>query len=541
MKALAIVCRTPDESICAFYNTFLEYDVFMIMDDENYNYELLEKKYKNVTFIHIKESVCLEHNFKNSSYATIKKEVTGWDKALYFFTFVRPEYEYVWFLEDDVFIYNSGTLLNLDMKFEHYDLLSNTVYNEGKLDEWMWDSIKIPFPPPYYCGMCCASRMSRNMLVSLNTYAQKYKTLFFLEACFPTIAKYFNLRVLDSPKEFQTVTYNRSWNFPEDFNKTCIFHPVKKIELHNMIRQHTSTMPTNYIKDKCSEYKMKIITAVVNSTDFIEIQYHTLKKYFKGEYEFIVFNDAKEFDDVTNGGDLTIKKKIRETCKNLNIQCIDVANDHHTEMNMSVRHADTFNNHVLPYQLKHPDKYLLLDSDMFLIDFFDPTQYEKFECAIVLQSRNVSTYYFWPGLCYLDFTKIKNKELLDWRCGHECDSGGMMRDWLQKEIGDNQFPTPEDIRWTDLSACKFHIDNIYFIKHLWSCSWNESEITENLKRNIPLVNFITNDTRNMNDKFFCEIYDGVFLHYRAGGNWKKEGIDFHRANSLKLKNILCGV
>ena len=33
---------------------------------------------------------------------------------------------------------------------------------------------------------------------------------------------------------------------------------------------------------------MKIVTSVVNNPIFIEIQYYTLKKYFKGEFEFIV-------------------------------------------------------------------------------------------------------------------------------------------------------------------------------------------------------------------------------------------------------------
>lgn len=281
---------------------------------------------------------------------------------------------------------------------------------------------------------------------------------------------------------------------------------------------------------------MKIITSVVNNTDFIEIQHRTLQKYFKGSYEFIVFNDAKEFNDVTNGGDLTIKQKIRETCEKLNIACIDVVNDHHLHMNMSDRHAETFNHYVLPYQIKNPDKYLLLDSDMFLIDHFDPAQYGKYECAIVLQSRNVSTYYFWPGLCYIDFTKIKNQELLNWRCGHECDSGGMMKEWLDKQMGNTPFPTTDDIRWN--SKHLYHTNNIYFIKHLWSCSWNESEIPETIKNKSNLIRFITDDCRNTNGKFFCEIYDNVFLHYRAGGNWREEGMELHLNNSSQLKQIL---
>jgi hypothetical protein len=61
---------------------------------------------------------------------------------------------------------------------------------------------------------------------------------FFLEACFPTLAKYFNLVVIDSPEEFKTVTYKRTWDFPIDFDKTGLFHPIKNPDHHQMIRQH---------------------------------------------------------------------------------------------------------------------------------------------------------------------------------------------------------------------------------------------------------------------------------------------------------------
>ena len=47
-----------------------------------------------------------------------------------------------------------------------------------------------------------------------------------------------------------------------------------------------------------------------------------------------------------------------------------------------------------------------------------------------------------------------------------------------------------------------------------------------------------NDTRNTNNKLFCEIYDNKFLHYRAGGNWRKEGMDLHNKLTQSLKKSL---
>ena len=205
---------------------------------------------------------------------------------------------------------------------------------------------------------------------------------------------------------------------------------------------------------------MKIITSVVNNPIFIEIQYYTLKKFFKGEYEFIVFNDAKDFPDFTNGNDITIKSQINETCNTLNIKCINIENNHHKYLDMSRRHADTFNNHVVRFQLQNPDKYILLDSDMFLVDYFDIDKYSKYHSAIVLQTRN-NEGYLWPGLCYFDMTKMKNFELIDWSLLPGFDSGGMTKEWLKKQLVNTPIPDPDKIRWSDN---EFHTNDIYFIK-----------------------------------------------------------------------------
>lgn len=281
---------------------------------------------------------------------------------------------------------------------------------------------------------------------------------------------------------------------------------------------------------------MKIITAVVNSPTFIEIQYHTLKKYFKGYYEFIVFNDAKDFPDFTNGDDVTIKTQIEDMCSTLGITCINIPNaGHKTNFCAVSRCADSMN-YILEYQKNNPDKYLLLDSDMFLVDDFDIAIYEKYDCAIVLQSRNNHRInYLWNGVYYFDMTKMKNIDLLNWSHCTYCDVGGMMQEWLKLQTANTVIPTTDDIRWRNNI---YHTNTIYFIKHLWSCTWDMSELPENLKKNTKLVDFIKNDIRNINNKFFCEIYDNVFLHYRAGGNWRKEGLNVHNKLTQMLKDSL---
>lgn len=184
---------------------------------------------------------------------------------------------------------------------------------------------------------------------------------------------------------------------------------------------------------------------------------------------------------------------------------------------MSKRHCDTFNNHILKYQLSNPDKYLIIDSDMFLIDYFDHEEYFKHECAIVLQSRgNIN--YIWPGLCYLDFTRITNTNLLNWNCAPGLDSGGMMKDWLKLQTSESNSN-----------------DKVYFIKHLSSCSWSKPEIPQNLL-NEKLIEFLETDPRNT-PNYFCEIYDNKFFHYRAGGNWNGEGMNLHKLLTKKLKLV----
>lgn len=271
---------------------------------------------------------------------------------------------------------------------------------------------------------------------------------------------------------------------------------------------------------------MKIITSVVN-TDFIKLQYLSLKKFINQDFEYIIFNDAKNFNDLTNNNNLNMKKDVLNLCNELNINCINHDNDFHINIpSSSFRHATVLNNMLL-FQLNNPDKYLYIDSDMILIDYLDINKYNNYSCAIVLQHRvdnnNKDINYIWPGLCYFDMDKIYNKSLLNWSLANYTDTGGMMYRWLINQNNYKPFPSCIDIRNTN-NIEKYHTDTIYYIKHLWSSTWDISELPDKLKHKKDLVNLLISDNRNKNNKITCELYDDVFLHYRGGTGWS-ENVD----------------
>lgn len=235
-NAIGLVTYKPNEVFLQFLNEFTKYDVYIIIDDNTVDYIGLKQKYTRLNIIQIDNEICYHTGFKNMNAITLNKPVTGWDKALYFFTNIETTYEYTWIFEDDVFFYNEDTLATIDAKYGNHDILCNSSFKEAKLDEWLWHRISIQFPPPYYCGMMCICRFSRKMLESIHAYADENDTLFYLEALFPCIAKYNQLVCYSNPPEFLTVTHRNQFD-EKDFNKKNLYHPMKNMEGHLYLRK----------------------------------------------------------------------------------------------------------------------------------------------------------------------------------------------------------------------------------------------------------------------------------------------------------------
>jgi hypothetical protein len=240
MKCICLICFKPHITWFNFLQNFINYDIYIIIDDNSIDYSKQYSKFTNINVIQIKNEECKKNGFTNMNF-TIKKEISSWEKAMYYFSTINTKYNKMWFVEDDVFFYNEQSLINIDSKYENSDLLSNS-YDEninGHKTNWHWGIININFEPPYYNAMVCCVRISSQLLSEIKNYANKYNTLFFLEALFPSICKKYNLEY-ETPCQLKNIVFRKDY-IDTDINKNNLFHPVKDINKHIYYRNMLNT------------------------------------------------------------------------------------------------------------------------------------------------------------------------------------------------------------------------------------------------------------------------------------------------------------
>jgi hypothetical protein len=250
-KAVALIVKEPKEIYLDFLQGFTQYDIYIIIDSDKDLTELTKAdKYKLLNFIQLTDDHCTNHGFKNVNFIGVKKMISGWDKALLFFSTIVPsKYDHVWFIEDDVFFLNEQVLTNLDSQYLNQDLIANCDFDKNNVNSnnvnstnvgWVWPLISIKIEKPWYAGMMCAARLSNTLLQCIRWYASKYNTLFFLEALFPTITSHFKLSYVN-PIELTTVTYRDVFFLEEEDQErleTHIFHPMKDLNKHLELRSN---------------------------------------------------------------------------------------------------------------------------------------------------------------------------------------------------------------------------------------------------------------------------------------------------------------
>jgi len=212
------------------------YDIYVIIDDNNYK---IKEIYNNINIIYINTNESEMIGFKSSVFN--KNNIAcSRDKALYYFSHKVTNYDYIWLIEEDVFIPTTQTIFNIDNKYNDniYDLLvsKHDVYNTKQYD-WLWSYVykQTNIGLPYACAMICAIRCSKKLIISISKYAENNKSLFLDETLFNTIAEHNNLNV-KIISELSNIIWKKNWE-KEEINNYNLYHPIKDINIQFSYRE----------------------------------------------------------------------------------------------------------------------------------------------------------------------------------------------------------------------------------------------------------------------------------------------------------------
>jgi hypothetical protein len=264
---ICVLSVRPDSLLIDFYKQLIDdkYKIYICIDDNNYDIiNNITTFDKNIHIIKIDNKICENAGFKNTV-LKFRDRACSRDKALYYFSKNNIEYDFIWFIEEDVFIPNFTVIKNIDNKYKSGDLLcsSNDIIYEKQTD-WLWKYVNqdIKLILPYSHSMICAIRITKNLLKCISEYAKTYKTLFLDEALFTTLSIHNKLEIIN-PEELSTIAWRKDWLIG-DIEEDKLYHPMKNMKLQNNYREYLYIKNNNNIKDKD-----KILEQILNNINHI--------------------------------------------------------------------------------------------------------------------------------------------------------------------------------------------------------------------------------------------------------------------------------
>lgn len=215
-----------------------DYDIFICIDDN----ECIIPNYdsKCITIIRINNNESEINGFKGSVVYTLERACSR-DKALYFFCKINIDYDYIWFLEEDVFVPNKDTIRCIDEKYKNEDLLSSM--NEIKLSQydntffwqhWWRNENRIEFPWAH--SMISAVRVSKTLLKHILDFATVHKCLLFDELLFNTITLQNKLHI-STPIELSNIIFSFDDVNIDKVNPLFLYHPIRSLIKQTELRE----------------------------------------------------------------------------------------------------------------------------------------------------------------------------------------------------------------------------------------------------------------------------------------------------------------
>lgn len=278
-----------------------------------------------------------------------------------------------------------------------------------------------------------------------------------------------------------------------------------------------------------AQNKILIITCTFNRPDFIALQDKTFKHLLEDEYEFVIFDDAR---------DSAISAETKKVCQQLNLRYFRVPQAIHCSRD--AKHSGHKNRNGIPLYIDvHRDNpnnrcadslqyawdtlgvnydgiVFLIDSDMFLTRKFSITKlmqdYDIYGCP---QSRG-HVNYLWNGLIFLNNPYLPHKQTISFDCGTVDGQG--------TDVGGQLY-------------CYFKENPNLRIGHYGNCHTTllpKNHVDLRHDGYTPLeIDFILNNPHRM--EFHVKNH---FLHYCGGGNWDNKSQASHREKTQQLERFI---
>ena len=255
---ICVLCVRPANKTYEFFSALQRkyqgvYEVVFVVDDDTYVEPTTNLK-GYVTVVRINALECALAGYKGTHLWLGPERASSRDKALYYFTQVRPlsgDDQYVWFLEEDVFVPTVDTIWQIDKQDGAtataakgtVDLLvsEHTIVTSESVTAGLWHwphvlaTIKNKIGLPLAKGMICAIRCSPALLKEVASYAALNKSLFLDEALFNTLALQAGLRVQVCEALRHTIKWCYNWTVAS-MDTEHLYHPVKCIRTQYYLR-----------------------------------------------------------------------------------------------------------------------------------------------------------------------------------------------------------------------------------------------------------------------------------------------------------------
>jgi hypothetical protein len=214
---------------------------------------------------------------------------------------------------------------------------------------------------------------------------------------------------------------------------------------------------------------LDIFTYAHKRPDFIELQYNSIKKYVKCNYNYTVFNNAIDNKDQY--------LQIKNICSKLNIKCVDIQLDPEMQtisgitnfVNNTYPNANVGTSYPIQWSFKHyvTDEKLvcILDSDMFFINEINLEQLiiDKDIVYIPQYRQNHNIQYVWNAFVLLNLHNKPQLKNLDWTPSpinnENMDVGAQTYYFLQNNNINSSFLEEDSIRY----ITKYDLTEIEYI------------------------------------------------------------------------------